>query len=76
MTLIDAPKLIVFAGPNGSGKSTVTQAFEKAGLSARFRFKPQIITKTFRVAVADCQLGFVSCPLVFGKDERPVNRAD
>jgi len=32
MTLIDAPKIIVFAGPNGSGKSTVTQAWEKVGL--------------------------------------------
>jgi len=32
MTLINAPKIIVFAGPNGSGKSTVTQAWEKAGL--------------------------------------------
>ena len=32
MTLIDAPKIIVFAGPNGSGKSTVTQAWEKTGL--------------------------------------------
>ena len=32
MTLVDAPKIIVFAGPNGSGKSTVTQAWEKAGL--------------------------------------------
>jgi len=32
MTLIDAPKIIVFAGPNGSGKSTVTQAWEKNGL--------------------------------------------
>ena len=32
MTLIDAPKILVFAGPNGSGKSTVTQAFGKVGL--------------------------------------------
>jgi len=32
MTLIEAPKIIVFAGPNGSGKSTLTQAWEKAGL--------------------------------------------
>ena len=32
ITLIDAPKIIVFAGPNGSGKSTVTQAWDKAGL--------------------------------------------
>ena len=32
ITLIDAPRIIVFAGPNGSGKSTVTQAWEKAGL--------------------------------------------
>ena len=32
MTLISAPKIIVFAGPNGSGKSTVAQAWEKAGL--------------------------------------------
>jgi len=31
-TLIDVPKIIVFAGPNGSGKSTVTQAWEKVGL--------------------------------------------
>ena len=32
MTLIDAPKIVVFAGPNGSGKTTVTQAWEKKGL--------------------------------------------
>ena len=32
MTLIDDPKILVFAGPNGSGKSTVTQAWGKAGL--------------------------------------------
>ena len=32
MTLIDAPKNIVFAGPNDSGKSTMTQAWEKVGL--------------------------------------------
>ena len=32
MTLINAPKIIVFAGPNGSGKSTVTQAWEITGL--------------------------------------------
>ena len=32
MTLIDAPKILVFAGPNGSGKSTVTQAWGKVGL--------------------------------------------
>ncbi|MCL2158758.1 MAG: hypothetical protein FWH48_05050 [Oscillospiraceae bacterium] len=32
MTLIDAPKILVFAGPNGSGKSTITQAWEKVGL--------------------------------------------
>ena len=32
MTLIDTPKIIVFAGPNGSGKSTVTQAWGKVGL--------------------------------------------
>ena len=32
MTLIDAPKITVFAGPNGSGKSTVTEAWESVGL--------------------------------------------
>ena len=32
MTLIDTPKILVFAGPNGSGKSTLTQAWEKVGL--------------------------------------------
>jgi len=32
MTLIDTPKVLVFAGPNGSGKSTVTQAWEIVGL--------------------------------------------
>ena len=32
MTLIETPKIIVFAGPNGSGKSTITQVWEKAGL--------------------------------------------
>ena len=32
MTLIENPKILVFAGPNGSGKSTVTQAWEKVGL--------------------------------------------
>jgi predicted ABC-type ATPase len=32
MTLIETPRIIVFAGPNGSGKSTVSQAWEKVGL--------------------------------------------
>jgi len=32
MTLIDAPRILVFAGPNGSGKSTVSQAWERVGL--------------------------------------------
>ena len=32
MTLVNVPKIIVFAGPNGSGKSTVAQAWENVGL--------------------------------------------
>jgi predicted ABC-type ATPase len=32
MSLIDAPRILVFAGPNGSGKSTVSQAWEPTGL--------------------------------------------
>jgi len=32
MTLVEAPKILVFTGPNGSGKSTVTQAWEQVGL--------------------------------------------
>ena len=32
MTLIDTPKILVFAGPNGSGKSTISLAWERVGL--------------------------------------------
>jgi len=32
MTLMNKPRILVFAGPNGSGKSTITDCYDLEGL--------------------------------------------
>ena len=69
-----APPAVTTASANGepSSANAVPHEIPTAGIGVETQFK----TKTFGIAVADDQLGFVACALVFHKDKRAVHRSD